>query len=152
MRHVWEVLTWCDRLGAPDWVKKVAFVHDIDKLERYMLDPEPATAKQINYAAQLGIVYTKEDGKSSLSCKIDNAKGGTREISYYVYRKGIPSMDESANVVRICAELGWVMDVRDISLVSCHHGGWSAAGNREMSAEATLLHCADLLSAKGATL
>jgi hypothetical protein len=128
---------------------RLAFLHDVDKLERYEIDPEKPTAAQAKYAADLGIKLTPEDSKSTVSVKIDNCKNKLdAPLRYFRYRPGIPPADEAARVVRISAAHGLLLDDEDVHAISCHHGGWSDAGKRgSMSPVATLLHCADLMSA-----
>ena len=154
MRHVYEVMTIVLKLSAEygcdaAQMVKLAFIHDVDKLERYELDDEPPTGPQAKYARSLGVEITGKDSKASITVKIDNAKNGTNKpIQYYRY-KDIPVADEAARVVRICAENGMILTDDEVHCISCHHGGWSDAGQRgSLSAEATLLHCADLISAR----
>lgn len=166
IRHVWEVIRFCGELTEvveghqiliKDNVKKldykalikIAFLHDLDKLERYELDPENPTKAQVKYAMDLGIPITSEDSKSSLSTKIDNKKNGIdKPISYYRYRD-IMVIDESAKVCQMCQQLGIDLSDEDIHCLATHHGGWSDAGKRgTLSPMATILHCADLMSTK----
>ena len=131
-----------------DRFKKLAFVHDLDKLTRYELDPHLPTKKQLDYAKRLGIEITEFDSKSSLSSKIDNAVNKLDgPIQYYRYVDKLP-VDDSARVVCMCMKLGIDLDDDDVHALSCHHGGWSDAGLSIMSPMATVLHCADLMSAK----
>lgn len=154
MRHIYEVMMIVSNLAKQHGcdaaqMVKLAFIHDVDKLERYELDDEPPTGPQAKYARSLGVEITGKDSKASITVKIDNAKNGTdKPIQYYRY-KDIPTADEAARVVRICAQNGMLLTDAEVHCISCHHGGWSDAGQRgNMSPEATLLHCADLISAK----
>ena len=153
LRHVYEVLTLCrgmnDKLCDSKSLMKVAFLHDLDKLERYEIDPEMPTKRQVDYARSLGIILDPKDSKSSVGTKIDNKKNGTNKpVQYYRYKEKLAA-DESAMVVRMCMELGIPLTHEEVHAISCHHGGWSALGQKgvKMSPMATILHCADLISA-----
>lgn len=164
-RHIWETMTFCvglsesiasvdglDRssFGMYDMgvLMRLAFLHDIDKLTRYELDPEEPTAAQVKYAKQLGCNITTNDCKSSLSTKIDNMKNGVHNpIQYYRYKDQL-ALEETARVVMLCAELDIVLTEEQIHCICYHHGGWSGIANRDMSPMACVLHCADLMSAK----
>jgi hypothetical protein len=129
---------------------KVAFLHDLDKLERYEIDPEPPTPAQAKYARSLGIVASNGESKTSISTKIDNAKNNKNApVRYFAYKKDVPPADESARVMRICLELGIPITDAEVSAISCHHGGWSAAGSiGQITQMSAMLHSADLMSAK----
>ena len=165
IRHVWEVINFCSDLTDNlanyqmevgdrtekfniDTLIKLAFIHDLDKLTRYELDPEEPTAKQCNYARTLGIEVVINDCKSSLSCKIDNKKNGKNNfVSYYRYRDQ-PAIGETARVVIMCLELGISLNEDEVHCIEYHHGGWSNIAKAPMSPMACILHCADLMSAK----
>jgi hypothetical protein len=160
-RHIYEVVSFAKiifnnvavSLGTFDFTLesliKVAFLHDIDKLERYEFSSEDPTPAQVNYARSLCITIESYDTKSTLSTKIDNKKNKKNTpLQYFKYRDGIPPADESARVMRICQDIGVSLTDEEMSAVCCHHGGWSAAAANGMTQMATLLHCADLMSAK----
>ncbi len=165
IRHVWEVIDFCRNLIKDlvdtqmkigefteidvDALIRIAFLHDLDKLERYELDPENPTKAQVKYAIDLGIRVDSEDSKSSLSTKIDNKKNGLdKPICYFRYKDQLV-VDESAKVCQMCQKLGIELSNEDIHCLACHHGGWSEAGKRgTLSPMATILHCADLMSTK----
>ena len=165
IRHIWEVLKLCDDLVSslgwkdgmdmPGFMRqaliKLAFIHDLDKLERYEIDPESPTPKQVKYAISLHIpIIMEKESKSSLSCKINNKVNGLDDpIQYYRYKDKLVA-DESAMVVMICMENGIELTKEDIHCLSYHHGGWSNVGQRggKMSPMACILHCADLMSAQ----
>lgn len=157
IRHICEVMDFCKmmtnnfqipRFSDHELLLKLAFIHDLDKLERYELDPEMPTKKQITYAESLGIVIDEKDCKSSLSTKIDNKKNKlNKPIQYFRYKDKLPA-DDSARVVRICMELGIPLTDDDVHAISCHHGGWANVLQKGgiLSPTATILHCADLMS------
>lgn len=157
LRHVYEVMNIAanilENIGfgvSYDSLMRVAFLHDLDKLERYELDPEKPTVKQIKYAESLGIYIEDNDSKSSLSTKIDNKKTGDKKpIQYYRYREKL-GVDDSAAVVHICMEIGIKLSKEEVHAICFHHGGWADIARRDskMSPMAVILHCADLLSAK----
>lgn len=184
IRHVYEVLRFCDELMnvatafqrlvddaenkfsvealiklafihdaknkfSVEALIKLAFIHDLDKLERYEIDDELPIDKQMSYARSLGIIIELNECKSSLSTKINNKKNGMNNpIQYYRY-KDILVIDESAKVCQMCSNLGIKLTDEDVHCLSTHHGGWSEAGKRgDLSPMATVLHCADLMSAK----
>jgi len=137
-----------------------AYDHDIDKLlMRYERDTEEPTQ------AQLGHYYVKngtirvfaDETKSTLSKKIDAAVNGQpqpirEELTWHRYRKDARNMDDSAAVLFLCGKHGLGGINEDIvHAISLHHGGWAplAQANTKirLSRLATLLHCADLLSA-----
>lgn len=153
IRHIWEVLTIGEYINQehvnPECFIKLAFIHDLDKLERYEPDTEAPTAAQVKYAKSLGIEIKTIDTKSSLSTKIDNKKNGLNNpIQYYCYREKLV-VDESAKVCQMCCQLGIELTDADLHCLATHHGGWSDAGKRgSLSPMATILHCADLMSAR----
>ena len=156
IRHIYEVINFCLELSRlanlsfdVDVLLRIAFIHDLDKLERYEIDNEAPTAAQVKYAINLGVSRTAEDSKSSISTKIDNKKNGLNNpIQYYRYRE-LLVIDESAKVTQMCGKLGIELTDEDIHCLSTHHGGWSDAGKRgSLSPMATILHCADLMSAR----
>lgn len=146
IRHILEVMQYVIQLEYPQLVR-LAFLHDVDKLERYQIDTEKPTAPQLKYAKSLGIMIEPIDSKTSISVKINNTKNNLNDpIQYFTYRDFIP-MDESANVIRICSNFDIKFSIEDVHCLCCHHGGWSHAGTRgELSPLATVLHCADLMS------
>ena len=157
-RHIFEVVEFAKKIyGMQQFdfsiesLIKVAFLHDIDKLERYCVDSEPPTGPQLKFARSLQIPIANKESKTSLSTKIDNKKNNlNKPIQYFAYRQGIPPADESARVMRICQDLKINITDVEMSAICCHHGGWSAAANMiaTMTPMATILHCADLMSAK----
>ena len=146
IRHVYEVMQYVIQLGYPQLVR-LAFLHDVDKLERYQIDTEKPTGPQLKYAQSLGILIEPIDSKTSVSVKINNAKNNLNDpIQYFTYRE-VPAMDEAANVMRICSNFDIKFNLEDVHCLCCHHGGWSHAGQRGgLSPLATILHCADLMS------
>lgn len=153
LRHISEVIYFCEYLMNDQYpidtimMIKLAFIHDLDKLERYKIDTEPPTTKQLNYARGLDIFIEENECKNSLSTKIDNKKNGLNNpIQRYGYVDKLVA-DESAMVVQICMDLGIPLIHEEVHALCCHHGGWSAAAQKgQMSPMATILHCADLMS------
>lgn len=58
----------------------------------------------------------------------------------------VPSYDESAKVVQLCANYGIQLEDIHLEALAMHHGGWSANSNRPMSPLAVVIHSADLIS------
>lgn len=130
---------------------QLCVVHDLDKLERYEVDPEPPTEAQLKYARGLGVVIDKFDSKTSMSTKIDNAKNNLNNpIHLFRYRQDLLPTDESALVVSKLADFGIALTPEELHALCCHHGGWSAVmkerGHGSMSTLAVVLHAADMLS------
>jgi hypothetical protein len=104
---------------SKDDVILVAFVHDLEKLDKYV--------KNNSYNPQKK--YEK----------------GYKETEFsYNYKK--IDMNDTAQIVRICAQYGIILSNMHINAISFHHGGWSADRGR-LQPLAALLHAADLISA-----
>jgi hypothetical protein len=116
---------------------EAAYWHDIDKAVsfelgksyRYEFDPEPPTAKQLEYARNLGCDIEPWESKTSISSKIDAAKEGRtleqREIAYFRYREDVVPVDDGAIVASIAARAGVFFSLPVLSAICTHHGSWS---------------------------
>jgi hypothetical protein len=142
---------------------EAAYWHDIDKAcsfeagqsFRYEYDREPPTAKQLDYARNLGCVIEEYDSKTSISTKIDAAKEerklDSREINYFRYRPEVPPIDDGAIVASIAARAGVFFNLSVLSAICTHHGSWSPIvmfnqrANRPLPL-GVLLHAADYMS------
>ena len=55
----------------------ICYVHDLDKLERYIVGTEKPSSAQMNYARNLGCNISANETKSTISGKIDAAINGS---------------------------------------------------------------------------
>jgi len=98
----------------------VGFIHDLEKLDKYK--------KNKHY--EPGRKYEK----------------GYKETAFtYNYDK--PDMNDTAQVVRLCAQHGLILSDAQLNAITFHHGGWSLDSRGKMDPLAVLLHSADLISA-----
>lgn len=107
------------RLILEDDVILVAFIHDLEKLDKYKFnnDYDPGRKWEKGYKeTQFTFNYDKID------------------------------MDDVAQVVRYCYRYG--IELKDIHLnaITYHHGGWSIDPKGKLTPLAVLLHSADLMS------
>ena len=97
-----------------------AFIHDLEKLDKYK--------KNHDYDPEMK--YTK----------------GYRETAFkYNYDK--IDMNDTAQVVRMCAKRGLELKDNHLNAITMHHGGWSLDNKGSMTPLAVILHSADLISA-----
>jgi len=132
-----------------------AYVHDIDKLERYeQVIQEPASQKQIDYANNLQIPSAHTYTKQALSALIEHAKNGTpvaTEVEFNYTNIENCHIETVATVTTILARYGIDLDNTVLHAVCFHEGGWAPMARvsyTEMLPIATLLHTADMISAK----
>lgn len=133
----------------------VAYLHDLDKLERYEWDREEPSDKQCGYAyGALKIAKVPNETKSNLSSKIDNKLNGT-PIRIYPFNmsKDYVNVEESGHVASILAKHGIYLPLKYLEPVGLHHGYWAdliqSRGNKIKMSELTIfVHLADMLSGK----
>ena len=98
----------------------VAFIHDLEKLDKY----------KKNQTYEPDRKYEK----------------GYRETEFnYNYDKA--TMNDTAQVVRLCAKHGIELNDNHLNAITMHHGGWSLDNKGGMGPLAVILHSADLISA-----
>jgi len=98
----------------------VCFIHDLEKLDKY---------KKNNYY-EPGRKYER----------------GYKETEF-VFNYDKINMNDTAQVVRICAKYNIELSDMHLNAITFHHGGWSVDSQGNMEALAVLLHSADLISA-----
>ena len=98
----------------------VSFIHDLEKLDKY----------KKNQGYEPDRKYEK----------------GYKETEFnYNYDK--TDMNDTAQVVRICAKYGIELNDNHLNAITFHHGGWSVDAKGSLKPLAVLLHSADLISA-----
>lgn len=108
------------RFILEDDVILVAFIHDLEKLDKY----------KFNGDYNPGLKYTK---------------GYTETQFKFNYDK--TDMNDTAQVVRICYKYGLELKDTHVNALTFHHGGWSVDTKGNLTPLAALLHSADLISA-----
>ena len=109
----------------------VAFIHDLDKLER----------------------YKRNDGNFVIinpNPKLRNDQKTKWFKPPFMYNTELPVFESSAYVANQCAPFGIRLTNDHLHALAMHHGGWSEYASRArngISPMATILHSADLLSA-----
>jgi hypothetical protein len=108
------------RFILEDDVILVAFIHDLEKLDKY----------KFNNDYDPSMKYTKGYKETQFTFNYDKT-----------------DMNDTAQVVRICYEYG--LKLKDIHLNSLtyHHGGYSVDTKGSLTPLAALIHSADLISA-----
>lgn len=132
-----KIRTTLAETGCPvpplDDVILVCFIHDLDKLIRYRhIDP------------------TRQD----LTTPIDHwgQQVSPPEPTYEFIDR--PPFESSGYVAVECARYGIFLTLDQLHAVSCHHGGWAPllasvySRDASLSPLATIVHCADLCSAR----
>jgi len=103
-----------------DDVILVCFVHDLEKLDKY---------KKNNY-------YEKDR----------KYERGYKETEF-VYDYNKICMNDTSQVVRICAKYSIILSDMHLNAITFHHGGWSLDAKGTLEPLAVVLHTADLISA-----
>lgn len=131
-----------------------AYLHDLDKLERYeKLPHEEPSEKQIEVAKRNNIPIEDGDSKRSLSIKIGNCFDGTdNPIEHFKYRQNNGhGFDETAKVQQMLVRYGLGLPDDVLHAITMHHGGYAVHAKEffmKMSPMATLLNMADMVSSK----
>lgn len=131
-----------------------AYVHDLDKLERYESAPhEDPSDKQLDLANRIGIEIPKGVSKKNIGILISNKldeKDNPLEFFRYRRKDGY-NFDETAKVQQMLVSYGLPLPDDVLHAVTMHHGGYAVHAKEfhmKMSPMATLLNAADMISSK----
>lgn len=143
-------------MGMVDESKAIlaAYVHDLDKLERYEPAPhEDPSDKQLDLANRIGIDIPKGISKKNIGVLISNKldeKDNPLEF-FRFKRKDGHNFDETAKVQQMLVPYKLPLPDEVLHAVTMHHGGYAVHAKEfhmKMSPMATLLNAADMISSK----